>query len=123
MVAEYIAVSTATADGMMLLKLLDESGILVRPVAVLCDNVAATKVFSNPVENAKVKCLEHCHCAPEWILAGRFVVHWISTHEQLADSFTKALTGPELTLKDLDGYIRICSKHHCYFLFQRYDKG
>jgi hypothetical protein len=42
MAAEYIAVSTATDDGMLLLKLLDELGILVRPKAVLCDDVAAT---------------------------------------------------------------------------------
>jgi hypothetical protein len=38
----------------------------------------------------------HYHCVRERILAERFVVRWISTHDQLADSVTKALPGPEL---------------------------
>jgi hypothetical protein len=97
MAAEYIAISTASDDGMLLLKLFDDLRIAVRPIPLLCDNVAATKVLPNPVENTKMKYLDiHYHVVRERIASGHFKVHWLSTNEQLADSLTKPLFGPEV---------------------------
>jgi hypothetical protein len=70
MAAEYIAISTASDDGMLLLKLFEHLRITVRPILLLCDNVAATKVLPNPVENTKMKYLDihYMWCEKELLL-------------------------------------------------------
>jgi hypothetical protein len=97
MAAGYIAKSTASDDGMLLHKLIDDLRIAVRPIPLLCDNVTTTKVSPNPVENTKMKYHDiHFHVVRERIASGHFKVHGLSTNTQLADSLTKPLLGPEV---------------------------
>jgi hypothetical protein len=63
MAAEYIAISTVSDDGMLLLKLFYDLRIAVRPNPLLYDKVAATKVLPNPVENTKMKHLDSLYHA------------------------------------------------------------
>lgn len=98
MAAEYISASTATDDVIGLLKLLEvDMRAIARPVPLLCDNIATTKVLVNPVESSKMKYIEiHYHVVRERVAAGIFHVQLVTTHEQLADCFTKPLAAPKL---------------------------
>jgi hypothetical protein len=97
MVAEYIAASAATDDGLVIHKLLADLKLPRRTLPLFCDNMASTKVLVNPIENAKMKYVDiHYHSVRERIEAGAFSVVWVPSHDQLADCLTKSLPGPEL---------------------------
>jgi hypothetical protein len=99
MVAEYIAASVASDDAISLLKFLDDVGIASRPLPLICDNVAASKVLPNTIENSKIMYLSiHFHEVRERIGRGDLAVVEARTSEQLADCFTKAL--PSLVLME-----------------------
>jgi hypothetical protein len=97
MAAEYIAASVASDNAISLLTFFDDVGIASRPLPLICDNVAASKVLPNSIENAKMKYLSiHFHSVRERIVRGNVVVE-ARTSEQLADCFTKALPSPALS--------------------------
>jgi hypothetical protein len=76
----------------------------MQPLPLLYDNVAASKVLPNPIENMKMKYLPiHFHAVRERIMRGDLVVVEARTTEQLADCFTKALPSPAL----LEAYRRM----------------
>jgi hypothetical protein len=98
MAAEYVAASVPSDDAMPLLELLDDVGIASRPLPLICDNVAASQVLPNLIENAKMKCLStHFHAVRERSVRGDLLVGEARTSEQLADCFTKALPRAALT--------------------------
>jgi hypothetical protein len=90
---EYKSLANATAEVMWVRKLLDELGIPhPRAACLWCDNIGATYLSANPVFHARTKHIEiDYHFVREQVAAKLLDIRFISTTDQLADGFTKAL--------------------------------
>jgi hypothetical protein len=105
--AEYNALANATTELIWVEALLRELGVRLRQKPCLwCDNLGATYLSANPVFHARTKHIEidyhfvHEHVA-ENRLDIKFDIKFISTKDQIADGFTKALP-----VKGLDEFKR-----------------
>jgi histone deacetylase 1/2 len=98
--AEYKALANATAELIWVQKLLTELGVRHPPRARLwCDNLGATYLSANPIFHARTKHIEiDFHFVRERVAQKLLEVRFISTGDQLADGFTKAL--PVVKLKN-----------------------
>jgi hypothetical protein len=78
---------------MWLNNLLGELGIATHaPPQILCDNIAATYLCSNPVLHSRMKHISlDYHFVREQVQAGKLQVSHVSTKDQLADILTKPL--------------------------------
>ena len=90
---EYKALANATAEVIWIQTLLAELRIPHPPVARLwCDNLGAKYLSQNPVFHARTKHIEvDYHFARERVAQKLLEIRFISTHDQLADGFTKPL--------------------------------
>jgi hypothetical protein len=62
------------------------------PVVIYCDNISNILLANNPVYHAKTKHIEvHYHFIREKVLAKEIDLIHVSTENQVADIFTKAL--------------------------------
>jgi histone deacetylase 1/2 len=91
--AEYKSLANTTAEIIWVQKLLTELKIPHSPSARLwCDNLGATYLSANPVFHARTKHIEiDFHFVRERVAQGLLEVWLISTGDQVADGFTKAL--------------------------------
>lgn len=92
--AEYKAMANVTAEIIWIQTLLRELQVPTPPQAQLwCDNVGATYLLANPMFHAKTKLIKvDYHFVCERVSQKLLKVCFISTNDQLADGFTKALT-------------------------------
>ena len=61
-------------------------------VIIYCDNLSSIQLARNPVYHARTKHIEvHYHFIQERVLAGEIDLVYVSTEDQVADIFTKAL--------------------------------
>ena len=76
--------------------ILKDLGIFLSlPPMLWCDNVSALALASNPIFHARTKHIEvDYHFIREKVLSKELKVHFISTLDQIADIFTKALSSP-----------------------------
>ena len=76
--------------------LLHDLGLfLPHPPLLWCDNVSALAIATNPVFHARTKHIEvDYHFVREKVLRRDVMLKFISTHDQLADLFTKGLPSP-----------------------------
>ena len=76
--------------------LLRDFGIfLPHPPLLWCDNVSALAIASNPVFHARTKHIKvDYQFVREKVLRRDLLLKFISTHDQLADLFTKGLPSP-----------------------------
>ena len=66
-------------------------------VVIYCDNLSSIQLARNPVFHARTKHIEvHYHYVRERVLAGDIDLVYVSTEEQVADIFTKALGAEKL---------------------------
>lgn len=96
--AEYRAVAVAAQECVWLVRLLNDLQQAVDyQIQMFCDNISAIKLAENPVFHARTKHIEiHYHFIREKVLKGQIEVKAIKTTEQVADAFTKSLSGPKL---------------------------
>jgi hypothetical protein len=96
--AEYKSLVNATTEIIWVESILDELGVKRSMKAILwCDNFGATYLSVNPIFHARMKHLEvDYHFVREHVARGLLDIRFISTHDQLAYGFTKALAAREL---------------------------
>jgi hypothetical protein len=92
--AEYRSLAVTTAELFWLKMLFKEISIPLTMAPVLwCDNLSALALASNPVFHARTKHIEvDYHFVREKVLNRDIIVKFISTHDQVADVFTKGLS-------------------------------
>jgi hypothetical protein len=91
--AEYKALANATTELIWVEALLRELGVRLREKPCLwCDNLGATYLSANPIFHARTKHIEiDFHFVCERVAENRLAIKFISTKDQIADGFTKAL--------------------------------
>ena len=91
--AEYKALANATAELIWVQTLLNELRVNHSPVAQLwCDNIGATYLSANPVFHARTKHIGvDYHFVRERVATKELEIRFISSKDQIADGFTKAL--------------------------------
>jgi histone deacetylase 1/2 len=96
--AEYKSLANATAEIIWVQKLLTELGVQHPSMARLwCDNLGATYLSANPVFHARTKHIEiDFHFVREMVAQRLLDIRFVSTGDQVADGFTKALPRVEL---------------------------
>ncbi|GKA07055.1 putative RNA-directed DNA polymerase [Tanacetum coccineum] len=93
---EYKALADIVAEITWLQALLNELGIRSSSTPILwCDNLGATYLSANPIFHARTKHVEiDYHFVQEKVAQGDLRVQHISTHDQIANIFTKPLPTP-----------------------------
>jgi hypothetical protein len=83
----------ATTEMVWIEALLKELGIKSRcPPRLWCDNLEATYLCANPVFHARAKHIEiDFHFVREKVARRQLEIRFVSTKDQVADGFTKAL--------------------------------
>jgi len=91
--AEYKSMANATAEMIWVEQLLEELGVHLKTKPRLwCDNLGATYLSANPVFHARAKHIEiDFHFVRERIARKQLEVRFVSTEDQVADGFMKAL--------------------------------
>ncbi|KAL6980807.1 hypothetical protein U1Q18_052677 [Sarracenia purpurea var. burkii] len=91
--AEYRTLAHTTAELLWLQQIFSDLTIsLPSSPLVLCDNISAIALASNPVFHARTKHIEvDYHFIHEKVLSKQIAVQYISSDNQLTDLFTKAL--------------------------------
>jgi hypothetical protein len=83
----------ATAEIIWVKALLCELGVSLHvPPCLWCDNLGATYLSANPIFHARTKHIEiDFHFVRERVASKDIAIKFISSKDQLADGFTKAL--------------------------------
>jgi hypothetical protein len=91
--AEYRGATIVACEVVWLQKLLSDLGQSVdAPIVIYCDNIDSILLANNPVYHAKTKHIGvHYHFIREKVLAKEIDLIHVSTEDQVADIFTKAL--------------------------------
>ena len=101
--AEYKALANATTELIWVETLLIELGVRLKEKPSLwCDNLGATYLSANPVFHARTKHIEiDFHFVRERVANNLLDIKFVSSKDQVADGFTKALP-----VKQLDEFKR-----------------
>ncbi|XP_071681765.1 uncharacterized protein [Lolium perenne] len=91
--AEYKSLANATAEVIWIESLLKELGIRRYETSCLwCDNMGATYLSANPIFHARTKHIEiDFHFVRERVASRQLDIRFITSKDQVADGFTKAL--------------------------------
>ena len=94
--AEYRAVANAASEIRWITSLLTELGVrLSTPPVIYCDNIGAAHLSANSIFHSRMKHLAlDFHFIRDNVQVGTLRVSHVSTHDQLADPLTKALSRP-----------------------------
>ena len=91
--AEYVQLTTAAKEAVPLMRMLEEMGYKgsIKPVTLYEDNQSAIAITQSTTDGRTKHMDARVHYIREKIADGTVVVTWISTHDQIADGFTKPL--------------------------------
>ncbi|KAF5450344.1 hypothetical protein F2P56_030704 [Juglans regia] len=97
---EYRALVSVASEIAWLQSLFCELGVTMKsPPKLLCDNIGATQLSLNPVLHSQMKHVAiDLHFVQDYVNKGILQVAHVSTHDQLADLMTKALSHPHFQL-------------------------
>ena len=97
--AEYMAIAEVAKEVMWLRIILIEMNVnVITPTIIYVDNQSAKKISENDTEHDRTKHIDIRHYfIRDLINSGEIKLVWISTHDQLADIFTKPLGGTIFT--------------------------
>ncbi|KAL4310349.1 hypothetical protein GQ457_01G030280 [Hibiscus cannabinus] len=91
--AEYRALAAVACEIQWIKYLLTDLHILLSSANLYCDNLSAIKIAENPVHHERTKHIEiDCHLIREKIRSGLITLLHVSSCNQLANCFTKALS-------------------------------
>ncbi|CAM8917932.1 unnamed protein product [Rhodiola kirilowii] len=96
--AEYRAMAHACCEVAWLVRVLADLQVFIQsPVPLHCDNHSAMHIAKNPVFHERTKHVElDCHVVRQHFTSGLISPQFVSTSEQPADLFTKALSSDRL---------------------------
>jgi hypothetical protein len=91
--AEYMAINDVAREIMWIRILLTELNVKIKtPSIIYCDNQPAIRISSNDSDHERTKHIDIKHYyIRDLIKDGSIHIEWLTTHDQLADIFTKAL--------------------------------
>jgi hypothetical protein len=90
--AEYIVACHYCAQLLWMRQTLRDYGYKLSKVPLLCDNESAIRMADNPVEHSRTKHIDiRYHFLRDHQQKGDIEIAYVSTHNQLADIFTKPL--------------------------------
>lgn len=101
--AEYMALTEAAKELMWMRMILTELNVsVVTPSIIYVDNMPAISVTQNDTHHDRLKHIDTRHYFIRDLVKDKIIdPTWISTHDQLADIFTKPLTAqPFITLRN-----------------------
>ncbi|XP_070020020.1 secreted RxLR effector protein 161-like [Nicotiana sylvestris] len=109
--AEYRTMAMATCELIWIKQLLKELKFgEISQMRLGCDNQASHLIASNPVFHERTKHIEiDYHFVREKILSADIATKFVKSNDQLADIFSKSLTGPRINY--------ICNKLSTYDLY------
>ena len=90
--AEYVASGTCVAQILWIKHQLEDYGIFLKNIPVMCDNTSAINLAKNPIVHSRTKHIEiRHHFIRDHISTGDVELKFIETSRQTADIFTKPL--------------------------------
>ncbi|WVZ93354.1 hypothetical protein U9M48_039341, partial [Paspalum notatum var. saurae] len=90
--AEYLAAGSSCAQLLYIKQTLNDYGVELTRIPLLCDNESAVKLANNPVQHSQTKHIDiRHHFIRDHIAKGDILLRNVGTKEQLADIFTKPL--------------------------------
>jgi hypothetical protein len=110
--SEYRSLATGAAELAWLRQVLCDLKLYLPSAPLIwCDNTSALALASNPMFHGRTKHIEvDYHFVREKVVCGDLLLQFISTHDQLADIFTKAL--PSTRFLQLCSKLMVCSTDH-----------
>ncbi|XP_078430676.1 secreted RxLR effector protein 161-like [Wolffia australiana] len=92
--AEYVSSGACVAQILWIKNQLEDYGIKTSKIPVLCDNTSAINIAKNPIVHSRTKHIEvKHHFIRDHISKGDIELKFIETSRQIADIFTKSLSG------------------------------
>ncbi len=92
--AEYYAASTASNEAVWLQRLLNELGFDQKTITLFEDNQACIALSKNPEEHRRTKHIQvKYHVIRDYVAKGFVKFVYCDTKDQLADMFTKGVSG------------------------------
>jgi hypothetical protein len=112
--AEYRSLATGAAELTWLRQVICDLGLYLASAPIMwCDNTSALALASNPVFHGRTKHIEvDYHFVRECVVRGDICLQFISTDDQVADIFTKALSTPRF--QRLCSKLLVCSTDHMF---------
>ena len=90
--AEYIAAGSCCAQILWMRNQLQDYGLVLNKIPILCDNTSAIAIANNPVQHTRTKHIDiRYHFLREHVMNGNVELHFVPTDQQIADIFTKPL--------------------------------
>jgi hypothetical protein len=92
--AEYRSMAAGTADATWIRHLLSDLGETIIRSFLLCDNQSAINIACNPIQHSRTKHIEiDQHFIRQKVEMKEIELRHVRTEDQVADLFTKGLTG------------------------------
>jgi hypothetical protein len=90
--AEYIAAGSSCSQLVWMKQMLEEYDVQQNVLTLYCDNLSAINISKNPIQHSRTKHIDIRHHFIRDLVEDKIVtLEHVTTEEQLADIFTKAL--------------------------------
>ena len=111
---KYRSLAAGATELAWLRQVLCDLGLFLASAPIIwCDNTSALALASNPVFHGRTKHIEvDYHFVREKVVRGDISIQFISTDDQIADLFTKALPSPRFLR--LSSKLMVCSNDHSF---------